>query len=327
MTIKEILRRCRKTHGDAFWYEIENRNQYDQITVATKIKICCKRCGLIFEQAAKDHFNKTGCPVCVRKLAGRRAMLKAASEFTKKANKIHDNKFNYSKSDYQGQNIPITIICPIHGEFKQMPSAHLKTEGCQLCGFAKNAEARIRPFDQVMERIKYSPRPNINDHIYHEETYNGTNTKMKITCGDCGYDFWQRMYAHLTGVDCPRCANHGFDPSTPSMLYYLLVEDVIDGVYCRAYKIGITSRSIKARYSADSNATLLTLKDRLKIGKVNTLTITTIMTTDYDIGQDAYDEEQDILEEFSSNMYAGPKLLKAGNTELFNRDILGRSPI
>lgn len=82
-------------------------------------------------------------------------------------------------------------------------------------------------------------------------------------------------------------------------MYYLSIDNGV------AYKIGITNNDITVRFSAKE----------LKI-------ITVIATWEYSIGEEAYNEEQRILDEFSDMRYKGPALLKAGNTELFHSDIL-----
>lgn len=56
-------------------------------------------------------------------------------QFTKKANEIHNSKYSYEKTIYVNMRKPITIICKKHGEFKQSPMNHLKTEGCPKCGY------------------------------------------------------------------------------------------------------------------------------------------------------------------------------------------------
>jgi len=45
-------------------------------------------------------------------------------EFINKSKLIHDDKYNYSKVIYKNTNTPVTIICPIHGEFEQIPKSH-----------------------------------------------------------------------------------------------------------------------------------------------------------------------------------------------------------
>ena len=51
--------------------------------------------------------------------------------FIEKASKIHNNFYDYSKVEYVNCRTEVTIICPIHGEFKQMPYQHLGGRGCR----------------------------------------------------------------------------------------------------------------------------------------------------------------------------------------------------
>ena len=54
--------------------------------------------------------------------------------FIKKAQSIHGNKWDYSKVDYTNRHTKISIICPIHGEFLQMPKNHLHSKyPCPKC--------------------------------------------------------------------------------------------------------------------------------------------------------------------------------------------------
>ena len=55
--------------------------------------------------------------------------------FITRANKIHNNKFDYSKiKDYKNQKTEVEIICTTHGSFLQKPDKHLRSKyGCQKC--------------------------------------------------------------------------------------------------------------------------------------------------------------------------------------------------
>jgi hypothetical protein len=44
----------------------------------------------------------------------------------------HEGKYDYAKVDYVDAKTPILIVCPIHGEFTQIPDTHLKS-GCREC--------------------------------------------------------------------------------------------------------------------------------------------------------------------------------------------------
>ena len=74
-------------------------------------------------------------------------------DFIKKSNIIHNNKYDYSKVCYKNNMNNIIIICPIHGEFEQLPLNHLKGCGCPFCRSSK-LEIDIRYFLQK-NNIKY----------------------------------------------------------------------------------------------------------------------------------------------------------------------------
>ena len=60
-----------------------------------------------------------------------RATLK---QFIEKSKKVHGDKYDYSKSIYINSKTKLIIICPIHGEFIQIPSDHYLSKcGCPKC--------------------------------------------------------------------------------------------------------------------------------------------------------------------------------------------------
>lgn len=84
-----------------------------------------------------------GCSICAKRYKYKN------SEWIEKANKVHNNKYNYSKTEYKNSKTPITIICPIHGEFLQLPTEHLQGKGCKYCAnqafHSKNSLASLYP--------------------------------------------------------------------------------------------------------------------------------------------------------------------------------------
>ena len=65
----------------------------------------------------------------------------STKEFKIKANKIHNNFYDYSLVDYKNAKTKIKIICPLHGVFEQTPDNHLSGKGCSKCnGGVKNTE-------------------------------------------------------------------------------------------------------------------------------------------------------------------------------------------
>ena len=115
---------------------IKHNNKYNYSNVhyinrETKIKIICPKHGE-FEQTPGNHLYGYGCISC-----GKTQMInsqtKTNEEFITEANNIHHDKYNYSKVNYINARTYITIICPKHGEFYQVPDSHLRGCGCPKC--------------------------------------------------------------------------------------------------------------------------------------------------------------------------------------------------
>lgn len=58
---------------------------------------------------------------------------KTTEQFIKEARRVHNDKYDYSLTEYKNTHIKVCIICPIHGEFYQIPCDHLHKHGCPHC--------------------------------------------------------------------------------------------------------------------------------------------------------------------------------------------------
>lgn len=115
--------------------------------------------------------------------------------FIEKSKKIHNNKFDYSKVKYINNYTKIIIICPMHGEFEQEPSSHLKGCGCAKCkGFYKTTADIIDNFKTIHK----------NFYDYSETVYKNARTKIEIKCPIHG-KFLQSPAIHLRGGGCDKC--------------------------------------------------------------------------------------------------------------------------
>ena len=54
-------------------------------------------------------------------------------EFIDRAKIVHNDKYDYSDSEYISSKNKIKIMCPNHGVFEQVASAHLFGIGCDNC--------------------------------------------------------------------------------------------------------------------------------------------------------------------------------------------------
>ena len=91
-----------------------------------------------FLQTPKIHLRGFGCSKCSNNYMDKNL-------FIKKSNVIHENKYDYSKTEYEKNNKKVCIICPEHGEFWQRPNDHLQGQGCPLCK-TSHIERKVRTY-------------------------------------------------------------------------------------------------------------------------------------------------------------------------------------
>jgi hypothetical protein len=181
-----------------------HQNKYDYskaIYINSKTPICitCKTHGE-FWQIPSNHTHKThprGCPKCN---GGLKLTL---SEFIQKSQKVHGAKYDYSMVDYNGSKTKVCIVCPQHGEFWQEPRAHIKGNGCPICGVELVKTKNTCTTDDFI--LKGNTAHN-NKYDYTNSVYVNNETKVCIICPNHG-EFWQTPSNHLRGEGCPKCAN------------------------------------------------------------------------------------------------------------------------
>ena len=116
---------------------------------------------------------------------------------------IHGDKYDYSKSNYINSVTKTTIICPIHGEFQQMPIEHMRGQGCPKCKF--DSQRNLHGFDDIKTYFLTKAKEVHGDkYDYSKVELEYISQKVCIICPVHG-EFWQIPNAHLQGVGCPQC--------------------------------------------------------------------------------------------------------------------------
>lgn len=123
-------------------------------------------------------------------------------EKIEEAKRIHKGKYDYSKAVYRRWDIPITIICPSHGEFKQILNHHVKGSGCPKCGKISSSEKMSLTTEEFIKRAKEIHGDKYN---YSKVKYVNNHTKVCIICPKHG-EFWQIPSNHLLGFGCNKCS-------------------------------------------------------------------------------------------------------------------------
>lgn len=248
----------------------------------------------IFDQRSSDHLGGKGCPHCGNLAAARKLRLIEA-DFIEKAKVVHGERYDYSKVEYVDGKTKVTIICREHGPFSQEATSHLSKHGCPDC--AGNKKSTTEAFIEEAKTI-HGDR-----YDYSQVDYDMNKALITIVCRVHG-SFSQIAAVHLRGNGCADCAETGFNPSEPALLYYLAV--AMDNGDTR-YKIGITNRTVEERFCGPDFACIRIVK-----------------TWRFASGRVAREREAEILYQFAGERYYGPDILVcAGNTELFTHDVLG----
>ena len=124
-------------------------------------------------------------------------------EFINRVNNVHDNKFNYENSIYQGVGKKIEVLCPEHGIFTPYAGDHLKGVGCPKC--AGLSKGNTKDFIEKAKNIHKDKLGN-PEYTYDNTEYVNVRTKVLVTCPKHG-DFPVTPLNHykVAGGGCPKC--------------------------------------------------------------------------------------------------------------------------
>lgn len=123
-TTEQFIQEAKISYGDLYDYsKVEYKN------TMTKVIVICSVHGE-WEVTPDNHIGKnSGCPKC-------KGFKLTKKEKIELANKVHDFKYNYSliKNKTIKNQTMYSIICPEHGEFKQVWNNHYNMkQGCPKC--------------------------------------------------------------------------------------------------------------------------------------------------------------------------------------------------
>lgn len=115
---------------------------------------------------------------------------------------IHGDSYNYSLVSYENNTSKLTIICPIHGEFKMSYKKHVnRKQGCKKCGIVKRSENRTLGFQDWINKFR---KVHGDLYIYPNQNIVNGLTPIRIICKEHG-EFWQKPSIHVDGCGCQNC--------------------------------------------------------------------------------------------------------------------------
>ena len=134
-SVEKFIENSNVIHKNKYTYD----NVHEFKNMHEKVWINCNLHGL-FAQTPANHTHKTGaqgCPQC-KLLSISDKNSSNSQAFIKKAIKVHNNKYDYTRSIYSLSGNPIEIFCKKHEKlFLQKPNEHLQGHGCPICAKEK----------------------------------------------------------------------------------------------------------------------------------------------------------------------------------------------
>jgi len=217
-SLEDFILESNKIHNNKYDY-----SESIYVNSSTKLKIKCPIHG-VFEQSPNTHISKkSGCHKCD---SNRRRL--TVEEFIEKSNKVHNNKYKYTKTIYDNTRSKIIITCPQHGDFEQTPSNHIQGYGCPICNESKGEK----------EITKILKEKGIN--YIKQYKFDGCENKKALP-----FDFYLPDYNMCIEYD----GEQHFKPiiywGGDEKLKYIQNNDKIKNEYCKENNI----RLIRIRYN------------------------------------------------------------------------------
>lgn len=188
---ESFISRAIKVHENKYDY-----SKVEYVNNRTNVEIVCPIHGT-FLQTPINHLKGCGCNKCSHADIGQKRRL-SFEEFVRRSREIHGDKYSYDKVLYKGNDVPVVITCPIHGDFEKRPSDHWAGSGCNACAGIVSYTT-----ETFIERAKMRHG---EKYDYSKTIYRGMAQKIQYRCRRHGL-IEQLAYDHLKS-GCRFCANN-----------------------------------------------------------------------------------------------------------------------
>jgi hypothetical protein len=187
-----------RKHGARYRYDkVEYKNS------STPVEIQCPTHGP-FTQTPSNHLAGKGCRQCATDVAKER-YIHSSEQFVIAARAVHGDKYDYSKVNYRGARIKVSITCQAHGNFEQTPDSHKQGSGCPKCRNASHAERSRWTTEKFISKAieRFGPR-----FDYSKTIYVNAWTPLDVGCPDHGlFSRTPLALLHGSAQGCPACAS------------------------------------------------------------------------------------------------------------------------
>lgn len=202
MTTEEFVAKAREIYGGKYDY---SKSEYVKSSIKTTI--ICPEHGE-FKIIPNNFLQGQECLECTKE----KHRENQEKTFIESAKKIHNNKYDYSKVKYVDYKTKVTIICPEHGEFEQIPFYHLRGQGCPKC-LGKN-KTTIDFINELKEKYKDK------NYDYSQVKYVNAKTLVNIICPEHGiFSLSPNALLSKKRINaCPKCTNPNANMTTEEFI-------------------------------------------------------------------------------------------------------------
>lgn len=204
LTPQEFLDRANEVHDNRYEYPFIDS---EYINTDSTITIKCREHGL-FYKTARSHLQGVGCPKC-RGGSPKRLSLEEVLVRLNDLFKGNGYKYPYIEKEYYSRTgSEITVVCPIHGEFKKKLNLLLMGYGCSTClnKFSKyNKDSFINEINDMYGNNKF-----LFPYIDTEFELSFTKNNLTVICPVHG-KFISSKEKLLKGDGCPLCKKESLE--------------------------------------------------------------------------------------------------------------------
>jgi len=197
-TEEEFIKNAKLIHSNEYDYSIVDFSKGNK-----KVEIICPKHG-IFRVFRRNHLRGDKCNKCQDLERGLKRRIKK-SEFLKRANEIHNNKYDYSLVEFSNSKEKIRIICSEHGIFEQQMMSHLMECGCPKCG-TNVASSKTKTGKK--EFIRRAKEIHGDKYDYSKVVYVNKENPVIIICPEHG-EFEQIAHNHINKNNSRGCIDCG----------------------------------------------------------------------------------------------------------------------
>lgn len=167
----------------------------------SSLTVRCRKHDYVWSCKPDSLLKGAGCHQCLAEKISKKKT-KPIEKFTAELEAINPNV--EIVGNYKNNSTKVKVRCKLCScEWDVLPYGLLAGNGCPKCGRQSQADKRRKSNEQFLSELK-----RINSDIVPLESYQSSNSRMKVMCGKCLKTWESTPSSLLHGNGCPHCAGN-----------------------------------------------------------------------------------------------------------------------